>query len=221
MDHRTQVEQPGLNQDSSKDGEGASYLRQLRSTVDKARSNGAPPGTAVPTSREGAPTGMERRRSIRYRCCGSVEFRSEGSDVRMWGTLTDVSLHGCYVEMSTTFPVDTPVDLTLEAMGIRVRVRGNVRVSYPFLGMGIVFTGIEPGQQIQLGQVLSALAGQDSLPAPEPGAAGSKSMESTISAAVAGAAPRAVLDEVRQFFVGNRLLSREEFLLIAKRAARS
>lgn len=220
MDHRVQGDQPGLNQDSSRPGEGASYLRQLKSSVNEAGPNVAPPGAALPT-REGSLSGKERRRAIRYRCSGSVEFRSESSDVRMWGTLTDVSLHGCYVEMSTTFPVDTRVDLTLEALGIRVHVQGNVRVSYPFLGMGIMFTGIAPGPQTQLGQLLSALAGRDSLSAPEPWAAGQESVKGTLSAAVSGADPRAVLDEVRQFFAGNRLLSREEFILIAKRATRS
>jgi hypothetical protein len=69
--------------------------------------------------------------------------------------------------------------------------------------------------------VLSALAGQGPLSTPEPAAAGQKSVESTLSAAVSGADPRAVLDEVRRFFAGNRLLSREEFLLIAKRVPRS
>jgi len=33
----------------------------------------------------------ERRQSPRLRCSGSVDFRADGSDVRMWGTLTDIS----------------------------------------------------------------------------------------------------------------------------------
>lgn len=221
MDHRVHAEQPGLNQDSSKAaGEGSSYLRQLKNSTNETGDNAAPV-SAIPVTRAGLPTGKERRRSIRYRCSGSVDFRSDGSDVRMWGTLTDVSLHGCYVEMNTTFPVGTRVDLNLEAMGIRVRVQGTVRVSYPFLGMGIMFTDIEPGQQIQLGQVLSALSGQGSLPAPDPAPTAEKSLESTLNAAVSSADPRVVIDEIRRFFVGNRLLSREEFLLIAKRVPRS
>jgi PilZ domain-containing protein len=219
VDHRVQADQPGLNPDSSKAaGDGSSYLRQLKSSEAGTSVATTPSGT---TSGQGSPTGKERRRSVRYRCSGSVDFRSEGSDVRMWGTLTDVSLHGCYVEMNTTFPVGTKVDLNLEAMGIRVRVQGTVRVSYPFLGMGIMFTDIEPGQQIQLGQVLAALSGQSSLPTPDSAPAPAPNSESVLSAAVSGADPRRVVDEVRQFFTSNRLLSREEFLLIAKRASRS
>ena len=221
MDHRAHTDQPGPDQDFSKAGEGSSYLRQMKGSMAETGTNTVShPGVALPSSHEGAPAGKERRRSVRYRCSGSVEFRSEGSDARLWGTLTDLSLHGCYVEMSTTFPVETRVDLTLESMGIRMRVLGTVRVSYPFLGMGIMFTNTDPEQQIQLGQVLSALAGQSSLAAADPAAAGANTVESTLSAAVMGADPSAVLDQVRQFFAANRLLSREEFLLIAKRVPR-
>jgi hypothetical protein len=221
VDHRVHAEQPGLNQDPSKaTGEGSSYLRQLKDSIAETGANMVP-AVAIPEIREGSPSGKERRRSVRYRCSGSVDFRSEGSDVRMWGTLTDVSLHGCYVEMNTTFPVGTRVDLNLEAMGIRVRVQGTVRVSYPFLGMGIMFTDIEPGQQIQLGQVLSALAGQSSLPTPDSAPTAERSVEGTLKVAVSNADPKAALNEIRQFFVGNRLLSREEFVLIVKRVPRS
>jgi len=218
VDHRVQSDQPGLKPDSSNTiGDGSSNLRQLKDNEAGAVVS-LPGSAAVP---QGLPTGKERRRSIRYRCSGSVDFRSEGSDVRMWGTLTDVSLHGCYVEMNTTFPVGTKVDLNLEAMGIRVRVQGTVRVSYPFLGMGIMFTEIEPGQQIQLGQVLAALSGQSSLPVADFSPAPAVNIESLLNAAVSSAEPRLVIEEVRRFFTSNRLLSREEFLLIAKRALRS
>ena len=62
----------------------------------------------------------------------------------MWGTLTDISLHGCYVEMNATFPVDTKVDLVLKSFGIRIHTPGRVRATYPSLGMGICFAEIEP-----------------------------------------------------------------------------
>src|SRR6202140_5885079 len=78
----------------------------------------------------------------------------------MWGTVTDVSLHGCYVEMNTTFPVDTKVGLVLKSFGIRIEAPGTVRASYPFLGMGICFAEIKPAQQLQLKQLLAALAGR-------------------------------------------------------------
>ena len=78
----------------------------------------------------------------------------------MWGTLTDISAHGCYVEMSNTYPADTPVYLVLKSCGIRIQAPGTVRASYPGLGMGIRFAEIEPEQQAQLQQLLAMLAGR-------------------------------------------------------------
>jgi hypothetical protein len=133
----------------------------------------------------------------------------------MWGTLTDISLHGCYVEMSFTFPVDTKVNLVLKSCGIRVQVSGTVRASYPFLGMGIGFAEIDPEQQLQLKQLLAALGGQSAffrgVPAPE----------NAVKDTVRSADPRALLDEVTEFFRKNQLLSRDEFHQIAKRVRRS
>ena len=58
---------------------------------------------------------------------------------RSWGTLTDLSISGCYIELKATFPVGAILDLDLELNGVRAQVKGEVRVSYPFLGMGVAF----------------------------------------------------------------------------------
>jgi hypothetical protein len=57
---------------------------------------------------------------------GARSFESRET-TRMWGTVPDVSLHGCYVEMNTTFPVGTKVDLVLKSFGIRIESPGTVR----------------------------------------------------------------------------------------------
>jgi hypothetical protein len=74
----------------------------------------------------------ERRVSPRIRCSGGVEFRADGSGVRMGGTLTDISLYGYYVEMNNTYPIDTKASLVLRSFGIRIEVTGVVRTSYLF-----------------------------------------------------------------------------------------
>jgi hypothetical protein len=99
----------------------------------------------------------ERRQSPRYKCEGSAEFRAEGSDVRTWGTFTDLSLLGCYVEMKATFPVGAMVDLSLELNGLRAQVKGEVRVSYPFLGIGIAFREATAENQLGLQQMVRSL----------------------------------------------------------------
>jgi hypothetical protein len=119
---------------------GAAYLSSLKHGE---LSSSALENTPADSKNSEAPQGAERRRSARYRCQGSVRFRTEEDIVHTYGTLTDVSLHGCYVEMMATSPLGTKVNMILEVNGIRACVHGEVRVSYPFLGMGIEFTDVD------------------------------------------------------------------------------
>ncbi len=157
----------------------------------------------------------DRRQSPRLRCSGSVEFRAAGSDVRMWGTLTDVSLHGCYVEMNATFPVDTKVDLILKSFGIRIHTGGTVRATYPSLGMGICFADVEPLEQLQLRQLLAALSGRSTIHAGKP------AEETGTKETLGSGDPKTIVGEIAGFFQNNQLLSRAEFYQIAKRVRRS
>ena len=127
MDPKVIVERSGFAVSPQGPDEGrADYLRHMRQLNFEPQSSA--PVSSSPNENN-APSGKERRRSPRFRCSGSAEFRVEGSDVRMWGTLSDVSLHGCYVEMNNTFPVDTRVHLVLDTMGIRAQMTAVVRVS--------------------------------------------------------------------------------------------
>ncbi len=160
MDPQTYSKQPGLSPDSGKGDDSVDNLRQRTKEVMKcAPADAAAKDGGKAQAATSAPVMEDRRKSPRLRCSGSVEFRVEGSDVRIWGTLTDISLHGCYVEMSTTFPVGTKVHLVLKSCGIGIQTAGTVRASYPFLGMGISLTEIEPGQLLQLNQLLTSLKG--------------------------------------------------------------
>jgi len=96
---------------------GADYLRRLKADTERPVMSPfqAPAPTSVEADRPAASQNApERRRSPRYKCEGSAEFRVGGTDVRTWGTLTDLSIHGCYIEMTATFPVGAMVDLVLE-----------------------------------------------------------------------------------------------------------
>jgi hypothetical protein len=216
VDPRISPEQPGLSPDLSKSEDGVNYLRRLKAPAAEGSASGA---AAQGDGKAGVatmgPGFKDRRQSPRLRCSGSAEFRAEGSDVRMWGTLTDISLHGCYVEMNATFPVDTKVDLVLKSFGIRIQSAGRVRATYPSLGMGICFADIEPLEQLQLKQLLAALSGRSTIYT-------AKSVEETgLKETLASADPRTILGEVTGFFQNNQLLSRTEFYQIVKRARRS
>jgi PilZ domain len=153
-----------LSPDAGNSEDGVNYPRRLKRDVAQVAPADA---TASSDGRAQAatitPVWEERRQSPRLRGSGSVEFRTEASDVRMWGTLTDIRLHGCYVEMHATFPVGTIVNLVLTSCGIRIQAPGAVRTPYPFLGMGICFAEIEPEQQLQLNELVAALAGHSTV----------------------------------------------------------
>ena len=214
MDPYVSAERPDLAPDSQT-SDGASYLRRLKAQPGEELSN--TPASASPTAAapQNSLLGNERRRSPRFKCAGGAEFTAEDSNVRMWGTLTDISLRGCYVEMSTTFPVDTKVELVLEAVGIRFRARGTVRISYPMLGMGILITEIAPDQKLLLEQLLSALAKTTNPSQPE------ATPHNSANDLFVGADPIAFLNELKRFFDSKALLSREEFFRIAKLCRRS
>jgi PilZ domain len=136
---------------------GAEYLRHLKHTVEGQDELLQHASTSVPIPKEESLQPQERRRSTRYKCEGSAQFRVNGSDVHTWGTFTDLSLGGCYVELMATYPVGSVVDLLLELNGIRAHVKGEIRVSYPCLGMGIAFQEVSQTEQAKLAEMIRSL----------------------------------------------------------------
>lgn len=207
-------DQPGLPSHSGDHAEGVNYLRRLKGEAVEIVPAPANPKDVCGASSSDVAAMISHRRSPRLRCSGSVELRADGSDSRTWGTLIDISLHGCYVEMNTTVPVDTKVNLVLKSCGFRIQAIGLVRNSYPSLGMGICFAEITPGQDLPLKQLLAALAGSGvskTIPAAQ------KGLESTLGATDL----RVLFDEITEFFHKNQMLSRQEYDQIGKRIRRS
>jgi c-di-GMP-binding flagellar brake protein YcgR len=67
----------------------------------------------------------------------SPEVEPEDPPIR--GQLTDLSLGGCYLEISSPFPLSTRVTLSMRAAGVEVRAQGIVRIMHPDKGMGVEF----------------------------------------------------------------------------------
>jgi PilZ domain len=194
------------------------YLKALRQPV------GAPAAAAAAPAREPAAMGAneagepqpyagpEKRRSPRFKCEGSIEMREPGHDVRTWATFKDISLHGCYVEASATYPVGTVLDLKLEANGFQVRAKGTVRVCYPFLGMGIALIEMAEADRASLKQLLGTI----SRPAVVMGAPLLAS--GPLEPAPLIADPTAALRALVEFFEKRQTLPREEFLRILRKS---
>ena len=83
---------------------------------------------------------------------------TEKDDPPVSGQLTDLSLGGCYLEITSPFPVSTRVTLSMRAAGVELRSEGVVRVMHPDKGMGVEFTQTTAEHRALLEGFLSRLA---------------------------------------------------------------
>ena len=88
--------------------------------------------------------GDERRKFARHACRIETQVVSEDGATGVPGTITDVSLGGCYVEMLSPLPVDSTIHLSLNPGTTTLHMSGKVRSSQMGLGMGVSFTGMGP-----------------------------------------------------------------------------
>jgi len=80
-----------------------------------------------------------RRGQTRYSCRLGAEVYKQGSSVRNYCHLSDLSPGGCYLEMPLAFPTGTPVEITVRTHDLKLRVSGEVKASHPGYGMGVSF----------------------------------------------------------------------------------
>src|SRR5579863_2087637 len=78
----------------------------------------------------------ERRMYPRRACRLDVQISTPGSTSHARGTVTDICLNGCYVEMFAPLPVDSVVELDIDLEGKDLRPTGRVRSSQTSFGMG-------------------------------------------------------------------------------------
>ena len=77
--------------------------------------------------------------------------------------LTDLSLGGCYLEISSPFPASSRVTLSMRAAEVEVRAQGVVRVMHPDKGMGVHFTQTTPEHRAVLEKFLGVLTSNRTL----------------------------------------------------------
>lgn len=87
-------------------------------------------------------SGADRRQFPRRSCRIEAQVTMDNGSVCLPGTVTDISLGGCYLEMLAPLPVDTMVELQLKPEGTILEMSGKVRSSQTGLGMGIAFTAM-------------------------------------------------------------------------------
>jgi len=81
----------------------------------------------------------ERRRHPRYACDTGVRIHVEKATGDAWGTISDISLGGCYIFTYSPLPTEQPVTLAIKADGKEINVAGKTVSSHPGVGMGVAF----------------------------------------------------------------------------------
>jgi hypothetical protein len=202
---------------------GVAYLAALKKSGTAAAGAPAkyPSGPPAESHPSNLPTGdefkgVEKRRSIRYRCEGSAQIRDESCEVSTWATFTDISVHGCYVEAQATYPAGTILNMKLDANGFRIETKGNVRVSYPYLGMGIAFINITEDNVTQLKRLLATISHPCMIMGP--GIASSLPAVDPLSELPSITNPEAALRALTEFFENRQMLMRDDFLRIVRKS---
>jgi hypothetical protein len=201
--------------------EGVTYLKALKQATGSPSGAGSAPARAqevIAATTQNAENfqGAEKRRSPRYKCEGSAELREDGCDVRTWATFTDIGLHGCCVEAQATYPAGTLLHMKLEVNGVRFETKGKVRISYPYLGMGIAFEDLSEENNTHLKQLLASLSRPAVIMGP-----GASSPHPT-TGPMEGIPPitdrESALRAVIEFFEIHQVLMRDDFVKLLKKS---
>ena len=101
--------------------------------------------------------GAERRKYVRLKCLISVELYPDGESAKIWGKAVDVSVGGCFVEMSIPLREGTKLKIVLWVKDEKLQAKATVVSSRPGFGVGIQFQEISPEDAQRLKQFLQSI----------------------------------------------------------------
>jgi hypothetical protein len=100
------------------------------------------------------------RRVPRYAFIATAELIEHKTDVRIATRVSELSLHGCYLDMMNPFPAETLVLVKISAGDTIFQAKAKIIYVQPNLGAGVAFLEIAPESQTIL-QSWLAQAQQD------------------------------------------------------------
>ena len=102
--------------------------------------------------------GDERRRTPRYPFIATAEVIDQSSQASVSTRVTELSLHGCYLDMPNPLPTDTQIKVKIYSEGRFFEASGVVVYSQPNHGVGVTFRDVRPQFLTVLKQWLLAAA---------------------------------------------------------------
>lgn len=91
--------------------------------------------------------GAERRRTPRYTFIASAELIEEASEVRIATRVSELSMHGCYLDMMNPFPVGTLVLVKISAGDAFFQAKSRIVYAQTNMGAGVTF--LDVGEEYQ------------------------------------------------------------------------
>ena len=100
----------------------------------------------------------ERRRTPRYIFIASAELYEERIDERVASRVSELGLHGCYLDMMNPFPTGTLILLKIFAGDLTFQSKAKVVYATPNVGAGVEFLDVEAKYEYILHRWLDDLA---------------------------------------------------------------
>ncbi|HKV63882.1 MAG TPA: PilZ domain-containing protein [Candidatus Acidoferrum sp.] len=92
----------------------------------------------------------EKRRTPRYSFIASAELIEVKADVRIASRVSELSRHGCYLDMMNPFPKDTMVLVKISAAEAFFESKAKIIYSQMNMGAGVGFIEMTPASQAVL-----------------------------------------------------------------------
>jgi hypothetical protein len=151
---------------------------------------------------------VERRKHPRYSFSGAAEVVEVRSGTRIQGRISDLARGGCYVDAISPFGVGSEVKIRIVVDSRTFVAQARAVFAAPGMGMGLMFTAIEPEQLAVLDRWLGELSGEAR---PEPSAAKQETPSEKVAADQAPSQePNYVLNELIIALMRKNVLSDSE-----------
>ena len=85
----------------------------------------------------------ERRRSPRYSFAATAELTADSPSASATATVSELSLRGCRLKMSSAFPVNVPIKVKISVAGELFQTKARIIYLQPGVGAGVAFLGME------------------------------------------------------------------------------
>jgi hypothetical protein len=103
---------------------------------------------------------VERRKHPRYSFTAAADVVEVRSGARIQGRISDLARGGCYVDAMSPFGVGSEVKIRIAVESRTFAATARVVFAAPGMGMGLMFTAIEPEQLPVLNKWLAELSGE-------------------------------------------------------------